>query len=140
VQSPQYTITYTPAPGSLLKAASPASLTLQVSDPYPLPMTLVSLELVESPTVLNASLLDWDNGSFNALPWVPATTGGAILDAASAPLAINLPDTATGAAVLCRAISIYDGMEVRGIIQINLSPPLATKLATWSSVKALYRN
>lgn len=139
VESPQYTITYTPAPGSLLKSASPASLSLQVSDPYPLPLTLVALDLVESPAVLDASLLDWDNSSFNALPWVSAAPGGAILDAASAPLAVNLPDTATGAAVLCRCISIYDGMEVRGIIQVDLTPPLATRLATWGAVKGLYR-
>ena len=140
IQSPRYTVTYVPAPGTLLaRAISPASLSLQVSDPYPLPMTLVSLELVESPAVLDPSLLDWDNASFNALPWVSAA-GGAILDAASAPLVVNLPGTATGAAVLCRYISIYDGMELRGIIQVNLTPPLATKLATWSAVKALYRN
>jgi hypothetical protein len=139
VQSPEYTITYSPAPGLLALAASPASLSLAVSDPYPLPMTLVALDLVASPAVLDASLLDWDNASFNALPWASAAPGGAILDAASPPLAVNLPDTATGAAVLCRCISIYDGMEVRGIIQISLSPPLATRLATWGAVKALYR-
>lgn len=140
IHSPQYTVTYVPAPGSFLKRASPASLTLAVSDPYPLPMTLVSLELVESAAVLDPSVLDWDNATFNALPWATATPGGAIMDAASAPLEVNLPDMATGAAVVCRFISVYDGMEVRGIMQVDLSPPLATKLVTWSSVKALYRN
>jgi hypothetical protein len=137
-QSPTFTITYIqPPPGSQLKA--PASLTLEVSDPNPLPMSLVLLDLVHVPEMLDASVLDWDNADFNALPWQSAIPGGAILDPASPPVVTPLPDGPAGGAVLCRFVSIYDGNEVSGIVQENLSAPLGTKAATWGEVKALFR-
>src|SRR5262245_20152574 len=139
IQSPQYTVTYTPAPGSGAVAPAEATLTLAVSDPYPIPMSVVDLDLVQSPVALDRSLLDWDNANFNALPWQSAAPGGAILDAASPPLSINLPVNANGGVVLCRFISVYDGNEVRGIMQVHLDSPLATSTSSWGKVKALYR-
>jgi hypothetical protein len=110
-----------------------------VTNPNPLPMTLVALDLVESPDVLDASSLDWDDPAFNALPWQAAAPGGVTLDAAAPPLAIDLPGTASGRAILCRFISVYNGMEVRGIMQASAGSPLAVKSSTWGALKALYR-
>ncbi|HET6348901.1 MAG TPA: hypothetical protein VFH88_07425 [Candidatus Krumholzibacteria bacterium] len=140
VHSPQYTITYTPAPGVAAMGASPATLSLEVSDPYPMPITLVDLDLVEVPALLDPSLLDWNNATFNGLPWTSVAPGGAMLAASAPPLDINLPDTATGAAVLCRYISIYNGYEVRGIMQLALESSLPTRSSTWGAVKALFRD
>jgi hypothetical protein len=139
-QGPTFTITYIqPPPGSAAQKA-PASLTLQVSDPNPLPMSIVQMDLVHVSSMLDASVLDWDSAAFNALPWQPAFPGGAVLDPASGPISTPLPDSPGGGAVLCRFVSIYDGNEVDGIIQENLSVPLATKTATWGNVKALFLN
>lgn len=117
-------------------------LTLDVSNASALPLTLVSLDLVELPDLLPVSALDWDDPVFNALPWQPAVpAGGTVLDGASPPIMVDLPDAAAGGpAILCRFISIYDGQEIRGIMQANLDTPLATKATTWGKVKALYRN
>jgi hypothetical protein len=136
--SPTFTITYIqPPPGAAQKAT--ASLTLEVSDPNPLPMSIVQLDLVHLPAVVDPTILDADNAEFNALPWQPAFPGGAVLDPASGPMSTPLPDGPAGGAVLCRFTSIYDGDELSGILQINLSTPLGTRLSTWGGVKALFR-
>lgn len=133
--TPQFTVTQ-PVPQA--RIAFSEGVTVEVTNPNPLPMTLVALDLVESPSVLEPSSLDWENPEFNALPW-QAAAGGATLDPAGPPLAINLPGTASGQAILCRFISVYDGMEVRGIMQASAGSPLAAKPITWGGVKALYR-
>jgi hypothetical protein len=136
--TPQFTVTQ-PVPHRSGAIALSDGVTVEVTNPNPLPMTLVALDLVESPDVLDPSSLDWDAPAFNALPWQAAAPGGATLDAAAPPLAIDLPGTASGRAILCRFISVYDGMEVRGIMQASAGSPLADKPSTWGGVKALYR-
>ncbi len=115
-------------------------LLLRVSNPGPLPLTIVVLELAEA-SLLSPEQLDWEDPVFNALPWHAAVLGGTILDGASPPLAIDLPDELTGGgAVLCRVVSLYDGHEVKGIVQVNVTgSPVAARTTTWGAVKALYR-
>ena len=120
------------------RTTSPDGLTVEVTNPNALPMSLVQLDFAEAPDALDASSLDWDDPTLNALPW--QATGGATLDVGAPPLTVNLPGSATGHAILCRFISVYDGMEVDVIMQANLSPPLATRNITWGGVKTLYRD
>ena len=143
-QTPTFTILWqsTPppvAPQTARKSDRP-SFTLQVSDANPLPMSLVQLDLVHIPAALDPSSLSDDNQALNALPWQPAVVGGALLDPAGPPVSTPLPDDGSDGAVLCRFTSSYDGNDVSGILQINLSAPLATRVASWGNVKALFRN
>jgi hypothetical protein len=41
--------------------------------------------------------------------------------------------------VLDPSSSVYDGMEVRGIMQASAGSPLAARPSTWGALKALYR-
>jgi hypothetical protein len=138
VHTPQFTITQPVPNHGAAHATSSDGLTVQVTNPNALPMSLVQLDFAEAPDALDAALLDWDNPTLNALPW--QATGGATLDVGAPPLTVDLPGSAAGHAILCRYISVYDGMEVDVIMQANLSPPLATKNSTWGGVKALYRD
>jgi hypothetical protein len=140
VHTPQFTITQ-PVPHRSASLAASDGFTLEVTNPNPLPMMLVALDLVHAPSVLDPASLDWDDPSFNALPWHSAPTGGGVLDVGAPPVVVDIPDDGTtGGAILCRFISVYDGMEVRGIMQASPGSPLATKKSTWGGVKALYRN
>jgi hypothetical protein len=115
---------------------------LQASNPATQPLALSTLQLVESPTVLDPSILDWSNSTFNALPWQNAINGTAILDPAGQPLVVDLPEqTLPGTqAVLCRFVCFDQGMEFRGIVQASLTGgSVATRPTTWGAVKALYR-
>jgi len=116
---------------------------LDVSNGSLQPMTMQSLELVESPELLSAPMLDWSNPDFNALPWQPALGAGTPLDPLAPPLVIDLPDEAqpTTRAVLCRFVSLSQGNEMRGIVEVDLAGgPLRARTATLGEVKALYRN
>jgi hypothetical protein len=140
-QTPTFTILWEsqPLPGSM--ASSPASsLSLEVSDPNPLPITLLQLELAHIPVALDPSLLSEDNPVLSALPWQSVIAGGALLDPAGPPVSSQFPNVMADGAVLCRFISVYDGNEVSGIMQANLSAPLAAKLSTWGGVKSLFRD
>ena len=136
--TPTFTITQ-PVPHRSAALALSDGVTVEVTNPNPLPMSLVSLEMVESPALLDPASLDWDNPVFNALPWQSAAPGGALLDAAGPPLVVNLPGTMTGQAILCRFVSVYNGMEVDCIMQASPSAALAVKSSSWGAVKALYR-
>jgi hypothetical protein len=116
-------------------------LSLQVTNPGSQPMTLAMLELAETNSALPSQSLDWEDPDFNALSWHSAVTGVTTLDPAGPSITIDLPDASSGGSVvLCRCISSYDGMEVRGIIQANLTEaPVAARRTTWGAVKALYR-
>jgi hypothetical protein len=140
-QTPLYVSLWesSPLPGSM--PSSPASsLSLEVSDPNPLPITLLRLELAHIPVALDPSLLSEDNPALNALPWQSVIAGGALLDPAGPPLTTQFPNVMADGAVLCRFVSVYDGNEVSGIMQANLSAPLAAKLSTWGGVKSLFRD
>jgi hypothetical protein len=117
-------------------------LKLQVSNPGPQPMTLVSLELAEVPGVLPGPMLDWSNSGFNALPWQTAVPGGTPLDSQAPPLVIDLPDQVahTTNATLLRFISLVAGEEFRGIVQVDLNGTVAVESKTWGGVKSRYRN
>jgi len=139
-QTPKFTVTQPVPPGSPARTSSD-NLTLEVADPGPLPMLLTDLDLAEVPAVLPPEALDWDSPVFNALSWQAGAPFGATLDPSGAPMVLNLPGTTSAGAVLCRFISDYDGMEVRGIVQVDLSgAALKSSPSTWGAVKALYRN
>jgi hypothetical protein len=106
------------------------------------PLILGMLQLAESPDVLSPSSLDWSDPVFNALSWHDAVVGATPLDPAGPPLVVDLPGTTTPGtkAVLCRFTSIENGMELRGIVQTQLTGPLASEPTTWGAVKALYRS
>jgi hypothetical protein len=139
-QTPKFQILWqsTPPPVSAEKSDRP-SFTLNVSDANPLPMSLVQLDLAHIPAALDPLSLN-DNPALDALPWQHVAAGGAVLDPASPPLSVPLQDDGTNGAVLCRWASIYDGIEVSGIVQVDLNAPLATKLSTWGGVKSLFRD
>jgi hypothetical protein len=140
-QTPQLQVLWQSGPTQVsAEKMSLANLTLQLSDPNPLPMSLLQFDLVHIPAPLDASALSEGNPALAALPWQPAAPVGAVLDPAGPPVSTPLPGDIVGGAVLCRFVSIYDGHEVNGIVQIDLSAPLATKLSTWGGVKSLFRD
>jgi hypothetical protein len=139
VQSPKFTITQPVPPGNAAPASS-ENLMVEVADPGALPLSIVALDFAEAPGMLPPDQLDWDAPAFNALSWQQEAPGGLVLDAAAPPAVINLPGATSAPAVLCRFISIYDGMEVRGILQVDVAgTALRTAPSTWGAVKALYR-
>lgn len=138
IQTPKFTITQ-PVPQGNAAAVAPDNLVVEVTDPGALPLTLVDLDFAEAPGLLPADQLDWNAPALNALSWQAEAPGGLVLDAASAPAVINLPGATSAPAVLCRFISVYDGMEVRGILQVDVvGATLETTPSTWGAVKSLY--
>ena len=117
-------------------------LTLQVSNPSPRPMTLALLQLAEVPGLLPKPMLDWSDPTFNALPWQTALPGNTPLDFQAPPQVIELPGQAGPATqgTLLRFISIVEGEEFRGIVQVDLNGIVAAQPTTWSAVKSKYRN
>lgn len=130
----------TEAPNFTLSTNALFDLSLRVTNPGSLPLTLVMLELAEASDDLPNESLAWDDPDFNSLSWHAAVTGGTTLDPAGLPIEIDLPDASSvGSFVLCRCISIYDGLEVRGIIQADVKgAPVSVQSMTWGAVKALY--
>jgi hypothetical protein len=118
-------------------------LVLEVSNPTPVPIELLSLELVASPVLLPPHQLDWSDSSFNALPWQAAFPGGIVVAPGAPALSIDLPESAPPgtAAVLCRCVYMESGGEpYRCITEIDMvGRPIAVKSVTWSEVKALSR-
>ncbi len=115
-------------------------LRLRVSSDGPLPIEILSLELV-STNPLPASQLDWSSPDLNGLPWSPAVPapGGVVLAPGAPPMEIDLPDVASGPATLCRFTSMYDGHLLRGIVQVKPAFTIGVEPRTWSNVKAAYR-
>jgi len=131
----------TEAPTFTLATNALFDLSLQITNPGSLPLTLAMLEFAQASSALPSESLNWDDPQFNSLSWYSAIPGGTTLDPAGSPVVIDLPDASSGGSfVLCRCISVYDGLEVRGIVQASLTgSPLTVQRTTWGAVKAFYR-
>jgi hypothetical protein len=115
---------------------------LEVSNPTPVPIQMLMLELVESPAVLSNSEMEWGHPTLEALPWAAPIAPGTMLPPGSPPMVIDLPDALAPSthATLLRYMAAYNGATHRAIVQGDVTNgSVATEPSTWGKVKALYR-